>query len=90
MSYDAVKRQLNLRQHGIDLAECEATFDEPMLTQEDDRETYGEQRFISLGWLKDRVVVLVWTDRKDGPHLISCREGEPHEQETYFSAFAKT
>ena len=90
MSYDPAKRKLNLRKHAIDLAECEVVFDEPMLTREDERETYGEQRLISLGWLKDRVVVLVWTDREDGPHLISCRDGETHEQEAYFRAFTKT
>lgn len=89
MSYDPAKRKLNLRRHGIDLAECEAVFDEPMLTREDDRIAYGEQRFISLGWLKDRVVVLVWTDREDEPHLISCRDGETHEQEAYSRAFPK-
>jgi uncharacterized DUF497 family protein len=89
MTYDPAKRKLNLRRHGIDLAECDGVFDEPMLTREDDREAYGEQRLISLGWLKSRVVVLVWTDREDEPHLISCREAETHEQEAYFHAFPK-
>jgi hypothetical protein len=89
MSYDPAKRKLNLRKHAIDLAECETVFDEPMLTREDDRDTYGEQRLISLGWLKSRVVVLVWTDREEGPHLISCREAETHEQEAYFLTFPK-
>ena len=89
MSYDPAKQKLNLRKHGIDLAECETVFDEPMLTREDDREAYGEQRLISLGWLKDRVVVLVWTDRDEDPHLISCREADTHEKEAYFLAFPK-
>ena len=89
MSYDPAKRKLNLRKHAIDLAECETLFDEPMLTREDDRIAYGEQRLIRLGWLKNRVVVLVWTDREDEPHLISCREAETHEQEAYFRAFPK-
>jgi uncharacterized DUF497 family protein len=90
MSYDPAKQKLNLRRHGIDLADCEAVFDEPMLTREDDRVAYGEQRLVSLGWLKDRVVVLVWTDRENSPHLISCREAKTHEQEAYFRAFPKT
>ena len=90
MSYDSANRKLNLRKHAIDLAECELVFDESMLTREDDREAYGEQRLISLGWLNERVVVLVWTDREEEPHLISCREAETHEQEAYFRAFPKT
>lgn len=89
MSYDPAKRKLNLQKHGIDLAECDGVFDEPMLTREDDREPYREQRLISLGWLKSRVVVVVWTDREDEPHLISCREAETNEQEAYFHAHPK-
>lgn len=85
MTYDPPKRKKNLRKHAIDLAECEPMFDAPMLT----REAYGEQRLMSLGWLSGRVVVLVWTDREDGPRMISCREAEPHEQEAYFRAYPK-
>lgn len=89
MSYDPAKRNKNERKHAIDLAECEPVFDAPMLTREDTREEYGEHRLISLGMLKRKVVVLVWTDREDGPRLISCREAEPHEQEAYFRAYPK-
>lgn len=89
MSYDSKKRSENLRRHAIDLAECEAVFDGPMLTRADTREEYGEERLVSLGWLEDRVVVMVWTDREDGPRIISCRQAEPHEQEAYFRAFSK-
>lgn len=51
ITYDSAKRRVNLRKHGIDLAMCEAVFDAPLLTDEDDREAYGEQRLKSLGWL---------------------------------------
>jgi uncharacterized DUF497 family protein len=60
-----------------------------MLTRVDASQDYGEQRLISLGWLQGRVVVLVWTDREDGPRLISCREANPHEQEAYFRKYPK-
>jgi len=76
MVHDPAKRKKNQRKHGIDLAECESVFDAPMLTREDTRESYGEQRLLSLGWLKGRVVLLVWTDRDDGPRMISCREAK--------------
>jgi len=87
VTYDPAKRQKNQRKHQIDLAECEAVFDGQMLTREDTREEYGEQRLVSLGWLKGRVVVLVWTDREDSPRFISCREADPHEQEAYFRVY---
>ena len=39
----------------------------------DDREAYGELRLQSLAFWRDRVVFIVWTDRDQGPHVISCR-----------------
>ncbi len=86
ISWDPTKRNRNLVKHGIDLAECETVFDAPMLTREDARVAYGEQRFRSLCWLHDRVAVLVWTDQVAGPHLISCRYGDKHETQAYFQA----
>ena len=87
VTYDEPKRQANLIKHGIDLATCERVFDAPMLTEEDTRDAYGEQRLKSLCWLDARVVVLVWTDRETGPHLISCRYGDKHEAKRYVEAF---
>ncbi len=87
VTWDETKRQRNVRVHGIDFAECETVFSKPMLTDEDTREAYGEQRLKSLCWLNGRVVVLVWTDRETGPHLISCRYGDKYETQTYFKAY---
>lgn len=87
MSYDETKRQANLDKHGIDLALCEPIFDAPMLTREDGRMAYGEQRLQSLCWLNGRVVVVVWVDRATGAHFISCREGEKHETQRYSQTF---
>lgn len=86
-AYDPAKRKKNRGKHEIDLAECDPVFDGPMLTREDDREEYGEKRLVSLGWLKGSVVVLVWTDREDGPRMISCRKAETHEKEAYFREY---
>lgn len=88
ISFDESKRQSNLAKHGIDFSDCAAVFDAPMLTREDDRHAYGEQRLQSLCWLHGRVAVLVWTERADGPHVISCRYADKHETRIYFKAFA--
>ena len=87
MTYSDSKRLTNLEKHGIDLAECAPVFDAPLLTEEDKRSAYGEQRLRSLGWLQGRVVVLIWTERETGPHLISCRYGDKHETNHYFKTF---
>lgn len=51
VTFDESKRQANLAKHGIDLAKCAGVFNAPMLTEEDAREFYGEQRLKSLCWL---------------------------------------
>ena len=85
VTWDETKRRLNLKKHKIDIAEVESAFDSPMITDEDDREAYGELRLQSLAFWRDRVVFIVWTDRDQGPHVISCRYAERSEINDYFS-----
>src|SRR5260221_200658 len=73
MTYDPAKRRSNKRKHKIDLAECEAAFDAPMLNREDASQGYGQQRLLSLGLVPGRAVVIVWTDRDACTRMISCR-----------------
>ena len=84
VTWDETKRRTNIRKHGIDLAELDEVFDSHMVTDEDDRERYGERRLQSLGWWRGRVVFLVWTEREDGAHAISCRYAYRSEIKDYF------
>jgi len=87
ISWDEAKRRENVRKHGIDLAELEAVFDNPMISVEDERGRYGEMRLRSLGFWRGRVVFLVWTPRGDDTaHLISCCYANRKEAENYFSS----
>ena len=65
MTHDPAKRRSNKRKHKIDLADCKAAFDAPMLTREDASQEHGEQRLISLGWLasNSRPVSIAWCCR---------------------------
>jgi hypothetical protein len=88
ITWDEPKRRENIRKHKIDLADLEPAFDSPMVTVEDDRESYGELRLQSLGMWQGRVVFLVWTPRGDDTaHLISCRYAERKETDDYFASF---
>ena len=49
----------------------------------DDRKDYGEQRFITIGYLVDRIVVLVWTLRQGIRRIISMRRANDREQEAF-------
>ncbi len=86
ITWDEAKRRVNLAKHYIDLADCEVIFDAPMLTVEDTREAYGEQRLQSLGLFYGIVVFMVWVDRPAGPHLVSVRKAVKHEERRYWEA----
>jgi uncharacterized DUF497 family protein len=52
-TWDETKRRANIRKHGIDFADAPKIFEGLTFTAEDDRETYGERRFLTLGLLED-------------------------------------
>ncbi len=54
------------------------------MTVEDDRFSYGEQRFITLALLQGQVVAIVHTERDDITRIISARKATRYEQRTYF------
>jgi uncharacterized DUF497 family protein len=84
ITWDEPKHLENLHKHGIDLADCEVIFNAPLAMDEDDRETYGEQRLQSLGLFLGVVVFMVWVDRPAAPHLISVRKAKTHEERRYW------
>jgi len=45
------KRRRNIVKHGYDFVGADAIFDGPVVSQEDDREAYSEQRINVFGWL---------------------------------------
>jgi uncharacterized DUF497 family protein len=84
VTWDERKRQDNLRRHGLDFEGCEAVFDHPIVTIEDVRQAYGEQRINLLGWLHDRVAHMTYTERGESLHVISLREANRYEARYYF------
>ncbi|MDH3601600.1 MAG: BrnT family toxin [Candidatus Tectomicrobia bacterium] len=79
------KRQDNLKKHGADFADAESVFSGPTFTFEDDREGYGEQRWVTLGLLGDKVMVIVHTETEDEIRVISMREAGKNEQLLFFT-----
>ncbi len=61
--WDEEKNQINIRKHGLSFADAWRMFNAPMLTKRDDRHEYGEDRWIAIGLLDARVVVLIYTER---------------------------
>lgn len=68
------------------MGRADEVFDGPTLTVEDDRADYGEPRFITIGLLDRRMVVMVWTPRGAARRIISLRKANVREQEIYGDA----
>ena len=58
------------------------------LTVEDDREAYGEDRFITIGFLDATMVVLVWTPRDGAHRIINMRKANERERTLYGPRFS--
>lgn len=63
ITFDSAKRDQTLAARGLDFARAKEVFGGVTVTTEDKRIDYGEQRWVTVGYLDDRVVVVVWTPR---------------------------
>ncbi|MGA1801016.1 BrnT family toxin [Rhizobium sp. HT1-10] len=86
--FDPAKRDRALADRGVDFARCGEVFDGETLTREDDRADYGEQRFITVGWLDGRMVIVVWTPRDGHERIISMRKANDRERKIYRARMA--
>ncbi len=55
-----------------------------MVTFLDQRKEYGEDRWVGIGWLRDILAVIVFTEPEDETiRIISARKAERHEAHIY-------
>jgi len=79
--WDEPKNKENIRKHGLDFADAWEIFEAPVLTAPDTRKDYGEDRWIGIGFLKERVVVIVFTEpNEDTIRIISMRKALKYER----------
>ncbi|ELS02776.1 hypothetical protein Xen7305DRAFT_00024940 [Xenococcus sp. PCC 7305] len=82
--WDEEKNAINLAKHGFDFADASKIFDFPMVVDLDLRENYGEDRWIGIGLLNGRVVVIVYTEINEQLiRIISLRKALSHERKRY-------
>ena len=84
--WDEEKNKENIRKHELDFADAWEIFDAPMLTNLDTREDYGEDRWISIGFLQNFIVVVTYTEREDMIRIISLRKALKHERTRFEEA----
>ena len=84
--WDAEKNRENIRKHGLDFADAGEVFQAPMLAWRDTRADYREDRWIGVGFLKNFVVVVVYTESEDVIRVISLRKALKHERARFEEA----
>lgn len=89
VSYDPAKRDATLKQRGLDFAKAGAVFVGVHATKRDDRQDYGEVRFITAGYLDGKLIVVVWTPRAGTRRIISMRYMHEQEAERWRSYMAR-
>ena len=82
--WDRRKNETNVKKHELDFADAYKVFESPMLVGLDDREDYGEDRWIGIGLMENRVVVIVFTEPdEDTIRVISFRKATTEERNNY-------
>jgi uncharacterized DUF497 family protein len=85
IEFDDSKRDKTLLEQGLDFARANAVFEGVHFTAQDTRVGYEEERFITVGWLDARLVVLVWTPRGEVRRIISMTKANDREKTLYAS-----
>lgn len=83
ITFDPAKREATLAHRGLDFADAAAIFAGRHATVEDDRQDYGETRYITAGFLAERLVVMVWTPRGNARRIISMRHAHEREEQKW-------
>ena len=85
-AHDVRKQAANLKKHGYDFKDAPTVIESAAtVTFEDRRFDYDEQRFITLGMLHGKVVVIATAETDEEIRVISMRKAEPNEEEIYYA-----
>ena len=87
--WDEAKNLQNVRKHGYSFEDAPQVFEGVYLELEDEREDYGELRYLVYGLLKgnlkSNVVVVCYTPRAGEVYrIISMRKGNKGETNSYY------
>ena len=85
IEFDTDQRNKTLAERGLDFSRADEVFAGPHFTGQDLRQDYAEDRFITVGQLDARLVVMVWTPRGEVRRIISMRKANDREKTFYAS-----
>ena len=84
--WHGAKAEANLQAHSVSFDLAKTVFrDAPAVERLDDREDYGEERFLIIGMAEGELLLFVaYTEREDRIRIISARRATKYEQADYF------
>jgi uncharacterized DUF497 family protein len=83
--WDDDKAARNLIRHGVSFERARLVFADPCgVGQVDDREDYGEERFIQIGMVEGTLIFVAYTERGGRLRIVSARRATKDEQDDYF------
>ena len=80
------KHRVNLCKQGLDFIDAQDVFSGVTCTIEDRGFEYGERRFVTLGMLRDTVVVIAHTEAAGEVRVMSMRKATRHEHKLYLES----
>ncbi|MDM8541832.1 BrnT family toxin [Desulfococcaceae bacterium HSG7] len=81
--WDDSKRKANIAKHGVDFLSAEEFDWSTAIEVIDDRSNYGEDRWITLGFIGNRLHIMIYTDRIDTIRIIRLRKADKRERGYY-------
>jgi uncharacterized DUF497 family protein len=82
--WDDRKAAKNQAVHGVTFDMARAVFRDPFAIEWlDDREDYGEARYLTIGLAEGRLLYVAYTMRGERLRIISARGAEPLERRMY-------
>ena len=88
ITYDPAKRAETLTMRDLDMQDAGLVFEGSVITIADTRQDYGEARLVSVGFLRGRMVWVVWTSRDETRRIISMRKANDREIARFGPALA--
>lgn len=81
--WSSSKNTSNMKKHALNFEDVHLVFQGATITFMDGRKNYGKIRYITLGKLLGRVVVIAHTQREHAVRIISMRKANEKEQKIY-------
>lgn len=83
--WDEAKAKRNLKKHRVSFEEASTVFGDPLsLTIHDPLHSDEEDRFVTIGQsVRDRLLVVIHSERGERVRLISARVATRNERKTY-------